>query len=230
MRRKVSSHAKLPKNWMDFLRDQNNKKELFALLTSKVIEFVCPPSKVVYVTSGERVISAGSDMTNCNHEEADTRAVVHILNALEQGMKSVKVRTVDTDVVIILAGAFYELCQTQPLADIWIAFGMSKNYRFYSINAICASLGEQRSRALPVFHTLTGCDTMSAFKGEGKKSAWQAWQAYEEVTETLEYLASNPFEILDVSTVNEVREELFCWKNRSVDRIPPTQDALLQHV
>ena len=152
--RKCQAMQKLPRNWMDFLRDQNNKKELFALLTSKVIEFVCPPSKVVYVTSGEHVISAGSDMTNCNHEEADTRVVVHILNALEQGMKSVKVRTVDTDVVIILAGAFYELCQTQPLEDIWIAFGMSKNYRFYSINAICASLGEQRSRALPVFHTL----------------------------------------------------------------------------
>ena len=46
----------------------------------------------MYVTSSERVISAGSDMTNCNHEEADTRVVVHILNALEQGTKSVKVR------------------------------------------------------------------------------------------------------------------------------------------
>ena len=100
---------------MDFLRDQNNKMELFALLTSKVIELVCPPSKVVYVTSGERVISAGSDMTNCKHEEADTRVVVHILNALEQVMKSVQVHTVDTDVVIILAGAFYELCMTEPV-------------------------------------------------------------------------------------------------------------------
>ena len=115
VRRKVSSHAKFPRNWMDFLRDQNNKMELFTLLTSKVIELVCPPSKVVYVTSGERVISAGSDMTNCKHEEADTRVVVHILNALEQGMKSVQVRTVDTDVVIILAGAFYELCMTEPV-------------------------------------------------------------------------------------------------------------------
>ena len=210
VRRKVSSHAKLPRYWMDFLHDQNNKKELFALLTSKVIEFVCPPSKVVYVTSGECVISAGSDMTNYNHEEADTKVVVHILNALEQGMKSVKVCTVDTDVVIILAGAFYELCQTQPLADIWIAFGMSKKYRFYSINAICASLGEQRSRALPVFHTLTGCDTTSAFKGKGTKSAWQAWQAYEEVTETLEYLASNPFEILDVHSDHFRKIETDC--------------------
>ncbi len=45
-------------------------------------------------------------------------------------MKTVKVRTVDTDVVVILAGAFHELLVTQPLADIWIAFGRSKNYRF----------------------------------------------------------------------------------------------------
>ena len=33
VRRKVSSHARLPHNWMDFLRDPKNKKELFALLT-----------------------------------------------------------------------------------------------------------------------------------------------------------------------------------------------------
>ena len=33
-----------------------------------------------------------------------------------------------------------------------------------------------------------------------------------------------------LSSVNEAREELFCQKNQSVDRIPPTQDALLQHV
>ena len=88
--------------------------------------------------------------------------------------------------------------------------------------------------------------------GKGKTSGWQAWQAYEEFTGTLEYLASYPFEVVNadsdlfvkierlvvvlydrtspLSSVNEVREELFCRKNRSVDRIPPTQDALLQHV
>ena len=45
-------------------------------------------------------------MPNCNHEEADTRIVVHIAHALEQGEKTIYVRTVDTDVVVILAGAF----------------------------------------------------------------------------------------------------------------------------
>lgn len=90
-----------------------------------------------------------------------------------------QVPTVDTDVVI-LVGAFFELVMAQPFADIWIAFGIGKDFRFYSINEVCATLGEPRSRALPVctvFHALTGCDTTSAFRGKGKKSAWQAWQA-----------------------------------------------------
>ena len=42
-------------------------------------------------------------MLDCNHGEADTRIVVHILHALQQDMMTV--RTVDTDVVVILAGA-----------------------------------------------------------------------------------------------------------------------------
>ena len=84
-------------------------------------------------------------------------------------------RTVDTDVVVILAGAFFDLILTQPLASIWVAFGMGKHYRFYNINAICAWLGEPQSRALPVFHAYSGCDTTSAFKCKSKKSAWQAW-------------------------------------------------------
>ena len=143
VRRKVSGHTKLPRNWMDFLRDSMNKKELFAFLSSKVVEFNWPPDKAVYVTSGKAVSSIGSTipMQNCNHEEADTRIVVHIVHALEQGAKTFHVRTVDTDVVVILVGTFYDLIVTQPLIDIWVAFGMGKNYRFYHINAICASLG-----------------------------------------------------------------------------------------
>ena len=100
-------------------------------------------------------------MQNCNHEEADTRIVVHVLHALKQGEQTICVRTVDTDVVVILAGTFHDLVATQPLADIWVAFGMGKNYRFYHITAICESLGEPQSRALPVFHAFSGCDTTS---------------------------------------------------------------------
>ena len=46
--------------------------------------------------------------------------------------------------------------------SFWVAFGMAKNYRVMSINAICHYLGEPRARALPVY------DTTSSFKGKGK--------------------------------------------------------------
>ena len=32
-----------------------------------------------------------------------------------------------------------------------------------------------------------------------------------------------------LSYVNETRKELFCMKNRAMEKLPPTQDSLLQH-
>ena len=117
VRRKVSALTKFPTNWMDFLRDSMNKVELFSFLTSRVVEFECSSEKSIYITSGESVKSSGE--RRGNHEEADTRIVVHILYALEQGMKIIQVRTVDTDVVTILVGAYFSLVKTQPDLDIW---------------------------------------------------------------------------------------------------------------
>ena len=54
---------------------------------------------------------------------------------------------------------------------------------------------------------MTGCDTVSAFKGKGKRSAWQAWQAYEDITDTFVYLASHPFEHLDEGSNHFLRIE-----------------------
>ena len=39
-----------------------------------------------------------------------------------------------------------------PKADIWVAFGVGKNYRLYSINALSTSLGTKRSQELPMLH------------------------------------------------------------------------------
>jgi len=154
---KASGETKLPRNWVDFLRNSANK-ELFALLTSKVEEFIWPSDKDVYVTSGQAVSSFGwsSPVNSCNHEEADTRVPVHVVHALQQGLKTVQVRTVDTEVVVILAGQFHDLLAIQPLADIWVAFGMGKNLRFYHVNAVCASLGQRKSRTLPIFMRILG--------------------------------------------------------------------------
>ena len=54
-------------------------------------------------------------------------------------------------------------------------------------------LGEQKSLALPPFHSFTGCDNTSVFHGRGKKLAWEAWNCYPEVTTAFTYIASNPY-------------------------------------
>ena len=101
-------------------------------MTSKIDQFSWPPTKAIYVTSGQAVsgqaFGFSSMMDCCNHEEADTRIVVHLQHALKQGAKTVLVRTVDTDVIVILAGLFNDLVVLQPLTDIWVAFGMGKRF------------------------------------------------------------------------------------------------------
>ena len=127
VRRKVSGETKLSGNWINFLRDTKNKKELFVFLTSKVAGIIWPQNEFVYVTSGQYVesLNSNSPMSACNH---DTRIVVQVLHALEQGMKSVLVCTVDIDVIVILVGVYGKLATIQPSAVIWLAFGSGKNH------------------------------------------------------------------------------------------------------
>ena len=122
------------------------------------------------------MVSIGTErsMTDCNHEEADTRIVVHVVHAIQgPNVSSVLVRTVDTDVVVILVGKLNLFRDINPGVNLWVAFRMGRNFSLISINSIGDFLGEARSVFLPVFHALTGCDTTSTFYGKGKKSAWQ---------------------------------------------------------
>ena len=147
-----------------------HKKELcFSNCKNFRVNF--PPSKVVYATIGEPVVSLNDNnliIPNCNHKEADNRIVFHILHLLEQGLKRIEKRTVDTDVIVSLVGKFFELNKIQSCIDLWILFGVGKRF-----NSICTNIGEAMSLS-PVFHALTGYDTILVFRGKGKKLAWQA--------------------------------------------------------
>ena len=51
-------------------------------------------------------------------------------------------------------------------------------------------------------YSFTGCETTSWFKGNGKRSAWEAWKSYREVTDAFLYLADNPYYHLDTEDPN----------------------------
>ncbi|KAG7174158.1 hypothetical protein Hamer_G003045 [Homarus americanus] len=183
----------------------------------------------------------------CNHEEADTRMMVHAADALECGHRRILILTVDTDVVILAVALANE--RSEVLDEIWFTFGTGKNRRYIAAHQIAKALGPEKSRALPVFHAITGSDTVSAFTGHSKKAAWATLNAFPEVTTAFLSLASTPRELPDdvLSTlkkflvllynptstccdVNVLRKKLFSRKSRSLVHLPPKRADLEQHI
>jgi len=44
--------------------------------------------------------------------------------------------------------------------------------RHLAAHEIARKIGQQKAKALPLFHAITGCDTVSFFGGKGKRTAW----------------------------------------------------------
>ena len=130
------------------------------------------------------------------------------------------------------------------------AFGTDTTFRYIDATAIAQALGDAKCGGFPAFHALTGCDVTSSFAGKGKRTARTAWGAYDDATSALCTLSRMPttgsvinaltiIERLIVimydrgsseNSVNGERLVLFTQKGREIENIPPTQDALAQHV
>ena len=250
-RQRVDCNTPIPPNWESFLRSEQNKNELFIYL-AKCMQSYDIDGKILVSTLGKLVVTAGQhdlqDMESlqpCSHEEADTRIILHVAHCAKQGYRRIAIRTVDTDIVVLAVGHV----QSLDIEELWICFGVGKHYRYIAAHAI-ANFLQEKAKALMMFHALTGCDTVSSFRGRGKKTAWTAWLSYPKVTETFLALLSLPIEDIDqnilneierfiivvysktctLSRVNEARRELFTQGFRTIENIPPTQAALLEHL
>ena len=147
VQRQVGLNIKLPSKFDNFLRNNENKMNLFKFLNEYVYaNMELPEGKEVFLTGDESVISMGTSrsMSASNHEEADTRIVVHMVDALE-GAISIEVVTTDSDIVVILTSLFHELSDTYGSIEIFVSYGYGSSSKLLSINGICAKLGERVS-------------------------------------------------------------------------------------
>lgn len=171
--------------------------------------------------------------------------MIHVADCVAQGYTKVTIRTVDTDVVVLAVAVVNPL----HIEELWIAFGTGKAFRYIGAHTISSNLGQQKSSALPLFHSFTGCDTVSSFSGRGKKTCWEVWNTFDRLTVSLLRLVKTPvlqvgsddlqtiqrFTVLlysracGLGTVNEARKHLFALGSRSLENIPPTEASLLQH-
>ena len=72
-----------------------------------------------------------------------------------------------------------------PDYEIWLTFGTGTHFQHLAAHKMSNELGTQKSQALPMFHALTGCDTVSSFVGLGKKTAWTTWNVLPQLTHSL---------------------------------------------
>ena len=100
------------------------------------------------------------------------------------------IQTVDTDVVVLAVSVTHSLGSE---CELWLAFGTGKYFCYLSAHKITNALGPEKSRALPMFHALIGCDTVSSFVG--KKTTWNTWNVLPELTDVLLQLSSTPCDI-----------------------------------
>ena len=60
-----------------------------------------PSGREIFVTDEPFILtnSTTQSMPQCNHEEADTRLVIHLIDALKKGLSTCLVCTVDSGVI-----------------------------------------------------------------------------------------------------------------------------------
>ena len=157
----------VPKQWKKFLSCGESKESLMVFLSEHWRTYkTCQLNGIlnVFITSKEtcRWLSPGStddDVLEChdcadlesNHEEADTRLLLHAKHAANT-YDSVIIRSPDTDVFILCVA----MQPTLAPKKLFFTTGTGTRYRTINVNDVVNVLGEQLSHCLPGFHAYSG--------------------------------------------------------------------------
>ena len=94
----------------------------------------------------------------CFQEEADTRLFLHVADFVSEQL---------TQMSWLLP------CLTRIKRDeLLVAFGTGADFKYIPVHQLVEAIGPEIRSTLPVFHAMTGSDTVSLFDGRGKKTAW----------------------------------------------------------
>ena len=248
IRKDVESREQRIGNWDRFIVVEENKASLVHFLSTDISQhYETHPGRELVVSGGFKDILKvwSSDASreslqelSSDHEEADTRIVLHARDATTRGYQKVNILCSDTDVLVLLLAHRQVLCQ-----EIWMFFGTSRRKKYIAVHNI--SLPEEKRKSLLAFHAITGCDTTSQFAGIGKQSAWKIFEGTPELIEHLgEHCPPDESVLADAEAfvcqlynhgtngkdINKERASAFRKVKKNLDSLPPTQDALHLHI
>ena len=99
IRKKVENESKTPKDWMSFLRLDQNKTELFSYLSHAVINMAPADINVFCAFDNQAISKQTTNVENISpstQEKGDTRVFLHVQDAVKTELRRVNIRTVDT--------------------------------------------------------------------------------------------------------------------------------------
>lgn len=196
-----------------------------------------------------RITEEGSENVaelKSNQEEADTRLLLHAAHASQEGYLAVAISSEDTDVFILLLN-FSSIIN----AKLFMRCCSRTRTRLVDIRGVVQRIGNEVCNALIGLHSFTGCDTVSAFAGKGKRGTLKilktnadarraflefgkSWTVSEDLLILLEKFTCSMYMPVGNNTtcVNDARYELFCAKNGEVEshQLPPCKDSLRKHI
>ena len=166
-----NQHVPLPDNWKSFLSLGANKANLAEFLSQQLMTNAVSISPTTLVVAGgfaqiTDVKSSDPEMDTsplaANHEEADTRLVLHCVNTYAE---TVVVLVRDTDVLVLLAAHFDKM----PCTQLWMKTETLQKPKYIPIHILHQELPPRQAETLLSFHAITGCDSVSQLAGHGKK-------------------------------------------------------------
>ena len=117
----------------------------------------------------ERGTSGTLPVLSSDHEEADTRIMLHAEDCSRLHPRLV-IQSPDTDVAVLGVHVVTSL----PCDELWMKTGVRDKLRYIPIYTVADMLGLELCRLLPAFHSLTGCDTTRGLYKLGKKRAFKS--------------------------------------------------------
>jgi len=131
--------------------------ELFQYLSGVIAQSAFDEGKIVITTydttvyrnpcADDDMVQSENSLTPCNHEEFDTRVILHAANAASQGYKRILIIANDTDVVVLAVSFFNEI----GAEKLWVTFGKSKKIRYISIHDVCNAMSPEKHVLYLVF-------------------------------------------------------------------------------
>ena len=178
-----------------------------------------------------------------DHEEADTRLLLHAKHAANEGVSSILIECEDSDVMMLLLAYSEEI-----KCKMYMKRGTLNRMRIIDIGEIRNTLSDGIAKALPGYHAFTGCDSVSAFAGKGKLAGFRLLKREPRFQEAFQILGQSlnvpepTIEVLEefvcclyginVSNVTDLRYLLFCAKGGEIGShlLPPSKACLHQHI